>query len=454
MSTSVVPVFLCSCVGGTAVLDRLSSFPSAAAPGELSGGRLAKEPMSAAEAGRAVRDELRPDVDPQLNMATFITTWMEPEADALMAEYANRNTVDGVKPLRTTELSRRCIAALADLWHAPDADAAPGVATGGSSEACMLAGLAMLMQWRARHGTRGARPNLVMGTAVHVCWTKFCAYWGVEARKVPLEGDRFVIDPQAAADLCDENTIGVITVLGTTFDGAYEPVREVCEALDVREERDGIAVPVHVDAASGGMVAPFLEPQLLWDFRLPRVMSINTSGHKYGLVYPGLGWLVWRDAAAVPAALGFEVDYTGGAMASQTLTFTQPAAQIAVQYYQFLRLGQEGYREIMQHCRDLAGLLADGIDELDGLRAVTRGTQLPVVAFTTRDDAPFTVAEVTDQLSRRGWLVPAYTLPPNRTDLTVARLVIRRDFSPALARRLTADLADAVTALRGGRPGR
>ncbi|WP_424186669.1 glutamate decarboxylase [Actinokineospora sp. G85] len=415
--------------------------------------RLPQDSTTAGAAYQAVRDELRPDVRPQLNLATYITTGMEPEAERLMADFLYNNTVDGVQPLHTADLARRCVAALADLWHAPDPDGAVGTSTGGSSEACMLAGLAMLMRWRSRaSGSRG-RPNLVMSTAVHVCWAKFCAYWDVAARQVPVAEGGSGIDPRTAAESCDSDTIGVVTVLGTTYDGFYEPVRQVCAALDRRHARDGVDVPVHVDAASGGMVAPFLDPALVWDFRLPRVSSINTSGHKYGLVAPGLGWLVWRDPSVVPAELGFSTDYTGGRMSTQTLTFTRPVAPVIAQYYQFLRLGAQGYRAVMRRCRDLAQSLAAHLGQFPELRVISSADHLPVVAFTTHDHVGFSVTDLADRLRQRGWLVPTYALPANQADVIVARIVCRNDLSDVLARRLADDIANAVAALRACRGG-
>ncbi|MCG8927712.1 glutamate decarboxylase [Lentzea sp. CC55] len=419
--------------------------------GNSTGWRLPQESTAAGAAYRAVQDELRPDVRPQLNLATFITTGMEPEAERLMADFLYNNTVDGVQPLHTADLAQRCVAALADLWHAPDPDSAVGTSTGGSSEACMLAGLAMLMLWRSRTSGSGGRPNLVMSTAVHVCWAKFCAYWDVEARQIPVREGGSGIDPQTAAEMCDSDTIGVVTVLGTTYDGFYEPVQQVCAALDRRYARDGVDVPVHVDAASGGMVAPFLDPALVWDFRLPRVSSINTSGHKYGLVAPGLGWIVWRDPSVVPAELGFSTDYTGGRMSTQTLSFTRPVAPVVAQYYQFLRLGAEGYRAVMQRCRDLARSLAAHLGQFPELRVISSADHLPVVAFTTHDHAGFSVTDLADRLRQRGWLVPTYALPSGQADVTVARIVCRNDLSDVLARRLADDIATAVTALRADR---
>lgn len=265
--------------------------------------RLSDGPMAADAARQLVHDELMLDGNSRLNLATFVTTWMEPQAGELMALCRDKNMVDKDEYPRTAELERRCVAMLADLWNAPDPSAAVGCSTTGSSEACMLAGMALKRRWARRAGDRypsAARPNLVMGSNVQVCWEKFCNFWEVESRQVPMEGERFHIDPQAAAELCDENTIGVVAVLGSTFDGSYEPVAEVCAALDGLQERTGLDVPVHVDGASGAMIAPFLDPDLLWDFRLPRVASVNTSGHKYGLVYPGVGWALWRSPEALP----------------------------------------------------------------------------------------------------------------------------------------------------------
>lgn len=265
--------------------------------------RLPDSPLPPMSAYQLVHDELMLDGNSRLNLATFVTTWMEPQAGVLLAECRDKNMIDKDEYPRTAELERRCVAMLADLWNAPDPTTAVGCSTTGSSEACMLAGMAFKRRWTKRNADRypaTARPNLVMGVNVQVCWEKFCNFWEVEARLVPMEGDRYHLDPQAAADLCDENTIGVVGVLGSTFDGSYEPIAELCAALDALQERTGLDIPVHVDGASGAMVAPFLDEELVWDFRLPRVSSINTSGHKYGLVYPGVGWALWRSPRNCP----------------------------------------------------------------------------------------------------------------------------------------------------------
>jgi glutamate decarboxylase len=408
--------------------------------------------MAPATAHRLIKDELMLDGNSRLNLATFVTTWMEPEAAALMAESADKNIVDKDEYPRTAELEQRCVAMLADLWNAPDPDAAVGCSTTGSSEACMLAGMALKRRWMHRNADRyaaGARPNLVMGTNVQVCWEKFCNFWEVEARLVPMEGDRFHLGAQQAAEMCDENTIGVVAILGSTMDGSYEPVAEICAALDALEERTGRHVPVHVDAASGGMIAPFLDPELEWDFRLPRVASINTSGHKYGLVYPGVGWALWRDQEALPEELVEHVNYLGGDMPTFALNFSRPGSQVVAQYYNFLRLGYEGFRAVQQAGRDVATHLAEQIEAMGCFRLLTRGDQLPVFAFTTTDDVTeFDVFDVSRRLRESGWLVPAYTFPANRQDLAVLRIVCRNGFSFDLADRLLEDLRNLLPWLR------
>ncbi|MCD0481374.1 glutamate decarboxylase [Streptacidiphilus sp. ASG 303] len=414
--------------------------------------RLPDGPMPPSTAYRLIHDELLLDGNAKLNLATFVTTWMEPQASVLMAECVDKNMVDKDEYPQTAELERRCVAMLADLWHAPDPGAAVGCSTTGSSEACMLAGMALKRRWMHRNADRyaaGARPNLVMGVNVQVCWEKFCTYWEVEPRTAPMEGERFHLDAERAAALCDEDTIGVVAVLGSTFDGSYEPVWDICAALDGLQERTGLDVPVHVDGASGAMVAPFLDEELVWDFRQPRVASINTSGHKYGLVYPGVGWALWRDKEALPEELVFRVNYLGGDMPTFALNFSRPGSEVVAQYYTFLRLGRDGYRAVQQASRDVAGRLARGIEQLGCFRLLTRGDQLPVFAFTTADDVTsFDVFDVSRRLRERGWLVPAYTFPENRTDLSVLRVVCRNGFSEDLADLLLADLGRLVGELR------
>ncbi len=403
--------------------------------------RLPEGGMSASDAYEIVHDELLLDGVARLNLATFVTTWMDQEAELLMAECAAKNMIDKDEYPQTAELERRCVNILASLWHAVDGAAATGCSTTGSSEACMLGGLALLHRWRARTGNGpGGTPNLVMGANVQVCWEKFCRYWDVEARLVPVSAEHTHLTAETAVEHCDENTIGVVAVLGSTFDGTYEPVTEIAAALDRLAAGGGPDIPMHVDGASGGMIAPFLDPDLVWDFRLPRVQSINTSGHKYGLVYPGVGWVVWREPAALPQELVFDVDYLGGHMPTFSLNFSRPGAQVVAQYYTFLRLGFEGYQRVQQASRDTAMWLAQQIGAMDEFELVSKGDELPVFAFRCAKHAAATVYDLSDAVRSRGWLVPAYTMPPAIEDISVLRIVVRNGFSRDLAELLLDDL--------------
>jgi len=401
---------------------------------------------------QVVHDELMLDGNARLNLATFVTTWMEPTAQLLMAECADKNMIDKDEYPRTADLEQRCVRMLADLWHAADPEHAPGCSTTGSSEAGMLAGLAMKRRWQHRRRANGLptdRPNIVMGANVQVCWEKFANYWDVEARLVPMEGERYHLTAESALPHCDENTIGVVAVLGSTFDGSYEPVADICAALDDLQQRTGLDIPVHVDGASGAMIAPFCDPDLAWDFQLPRVVSINTSGHKYGLVYPGVGWVVWRDVEALPDDLVFRVNYLGGEMPTFALNFSRPGAQVVAQYYNFLRLGRNGYTRIQQYCRDVATELAEGIAALGPFRLLTDGSELPVFAFTLAEgETGFSVFDVSAALREQGWLVPAYTFPENRQDLAALRIVVRNGFSHDLAGLLLAAIERVIPRLR------
>src|SRR3954468_1952695 len=353
-----------------------------------------------------VHDELMLDGNARLNVATFVSTWMEPQAEKLMAECLDKNMIDKDEYPQTAELESRCVSILSNLWHAPDATTATGCSTTGSSEAAMLGGLALKRRWQHRRKAEGKaadRPNIVMGINVQVCWEKFANYWDVEMRLVPMEGNRFNLSADEAVKLCDENTIGVVAILGSTFDGSFEPVKEICDALDAFEKETGINVPVHVDGASGAMIAPFLDSELEWDFRLERVASINMSGHKYGLVYPGVGWILWRDAESLPPDLVFWVNYLGDTMPTFALNFSRPGAQVVAQYYNFLRLGFDGYRRVQGYARDVATRLAEQIEELGPFELLTKGDELPVFAFTLREDVTnFSAFDVSNAMRERG----------------------------------------------------
>jgi glutamate decarboxylase len=400
---------------------------------------------------QVVHDELMLDGRSRLNLATFVTTWMEPRAADLIAECLDKNVVDKDEYPQTAELEARCVRMLARLWCASPDEQPVGCSTTGSSEACMLAGIALYRRWRTRRTTAGLasdRPNLVMGANVQVCWEKFCRYWDVEPRLVPVTADATHLTPDAAASHCDENTIGVVAILGSTFDGTYEPVAQISAALDELQAAGGLDVPIHVDAASGGFVAPFLDPDLAWDFRLPRVQSINASGHKYGLVFPGVGWAVWRDQAALPEELIFHVDYLGGDMPTFALNFSRSGAHVIAQYYNLIRLGRDGYQRVQQACRDTARSLAASIAEIDPFELVSDGSELPVLAWRLPAGFDrFSVYDVSAQLRGKGWLVPAYPMPPAIEDMHVLRVVVRNGFGRDLAAHLLGDLRQVTAAL-------
>jgi glutamate decarboxylase len=406
--------------------------------------RLPEQGVLPRTALQIVRDELILDGNARLNLATFVTTWMEPEAELLMSDCSPKNMIDKDEYPQTAELERRCVNILGNLWNAPTHGNAVGCSTTGSSEACMLGGMALLWRWRERRKTDGqttGTPNLVMGSNVQVCWEKFCRYWQVEPRYVPLVPGRYHLGAAEAVAQCDENTIGVVVIMGSTMDGSYEPVSEVNAALDTLHAEEGFDVPIHVDGASGGFVAPFLQPDIEWDFRLPRVSSINTSGHKYGLVYPGVGWVVWRDSECLPEDLIFKVNYLGGEMPTFALNFSRPGAQVAAQYYNFIRLGYAGFKHVQQTCQDIARYMSSEIGKLGPFELLSDGSDLPVFAFKLRDDITgYSVFDISERLRMRGWQVPAYTFPDNLTDMAVMRIVVRNGFSMDLASLLLDDL--------------
>lgn len=412
--------------------------------------------MDARAAYMAVHDELMLDGNARMNLATFVTTWMEPEAERLMAEAFDKNSIDHDEYPSTSRIDARLACMVADLFHAPgidpdDPDSATGVSTIGSSEAVMLCGLAMKWRWRAARKAAGKpadRPVLVLGTNVQVVWEKFCRYFDVEPRYLPVEPGRYVVTPAQVRAAVDEDTIGVVTILGTTFTGEYEDVAGVGRTLDELAAAGGPDVPLHVDAASGGFVAPFLDPDLAWDFRVPRVHSINVSGHKYGLTYPGIGFAVWRGREDLPEELVFHVNYLGGDMPTFTLNFSRPGNQIVGQYYNFLRLGRAGYTRIMTELREQALWLADRIrGSLPAYELISDGSALPVLAMELRAGSPFTVFDVSHELRSFGWQVPAYTMPADAEQVAVLRIVLRHGFSADLTRRFAEDLATVTAKL-------
>lgn len=392
-----------------------------------------------------VHDELMLDGNSRQNLATFCQTWIEDESRRLMDESVDKNMIDKDEYPQTAEIESRCVHIIADLWNSPAAANTLGCSTTGSSEAAMLGGLALKWNWRKKMQAAGKpadRPNLICGP-VQICWHKFARYFDVELREIPLEGDRLIMSPEEVLKRVDENTIGVVPTMGVTFTCDYEPVKAVSDALDQLQ----LDIPIHVDGASGGFLAPFCAPEIEWDFRLPRVHSINASGHKFGLAPLGVGWVIWRDAGNLPEELIFNVNYLGGNMPTFALNFSRPGGQVVAQYYNFLRLGKDGYRRIQTACYDTARYLADEIGKLGPFRILFDGDMkrgIPALSWALREEykgrVNFTLYDLADRLRSRGWQVPAYSMPASREDLVVQRILVRHGVSRDLASLLLDDI--------------
>ena len=403
------------------------------------------------DALQLVSDELMLDGNVRQNLATFCQMWEEFEVFALMALSINKNMIDRDEYPQTAEIERRCVHMMADLWNAPEAANTIGTSAIGSSEACMLAGMAAKWRWRAKRRAAGQptdNPNFVCGP-VQVVWHKFARYWDVEIREVPMAPGRYMMDPASMLERVDENTIMVVPTLGVTYTGAYEPVEEMAKALDKLQADTGLDIDIHVDGASGGFLAPFCAPDVAFDFRLPRVKSISASGHKFGLAPLGAGWVVFRDAAELPEDLIFHVNYLGGDMPVFQINFSRPAGQIVASYYNFLRLGHEGYRRIHQASYEIGQYLAAEIVKTGPFELLcdsNPNTGIPTVTWRIREgeDPGYTLFDLADRLRNRGWQVPAYTLTGAVSDIAVQRILVRLGVSQDMASLLLDDFRDAV----------
>jgi glutamate decarboxylase len=414
--------------------------------------KLPEHGMRSVDAMRLIGEELVLDGIPMRNLATFVTTWMEPEAQRIIAENLHRNFIDHAEYPQTAEIEQRCIRMLADLFNAPGETT--GARTQGSSEAIMLGALSLKWKWRGRREAAGkdtARPNLIFGGDVHVVWEKFCRYFDVEPRIIPLKPDKYTIGPDDVEPHLDENTIGVAAVLGTTFTGHMDDIVGINDLLLRTKEKSGLDIPLHVDAASGGFVWPFLYPHSEWDFRLEQVRSINVSGHKFGLVYPGIGWLVFRERSDLPEDLVFYENYLGKTDATFTLNFSTGSAMVLAQYYNFVRFGQSGYRYIMETMQHNTRHLAERIETCGWFRRIGGDDeeQLPLVAFQLAEDHGFDEFDVASQLAaERGWMVPAYTLPPDASHVKIMRALVKLTLGHSLVSTLADDMDEACQALK------
>ena len=402
-----------------------------------------------------VKDETFPQTQPRLNLATFVTTYMDDYGTKLMNEAVGINYIDETEYPRVAVMCGRCINMVANMWNTPEkGDWKTGAVGIGSSEACMLGGVAAWLRWRERRKAEGKpydKPNLVMSTAYQVVWEKFCQLWQIEMRTVPITHEHPTLDIDAALDMCDENTICIVPIMGVTWTGMNDDVEALNTALDEYNGRTGYNIPIHIDAASGGFILPFLYPEKKWDFRLKWVYSISTSGHKYGLVYPGLGWVVWKDKKYLPKDMSFSVNYLGASISQVGLNFSRPAAQILAQYYNFIHLGVEGYTEIHSNSMDIAKYCHKAIGKMPCFKNYSETLENPLFIWTMDPDyekeAKWTLFDLQDKLMQSGWMVPAYTMPKDIEDMVVMRIVVRQGMSRDMADMLIEDIINAVAEL-------
>jgi glutamate decarboxylase len=410
---------------------------------------MPEEGMPPQAAYQLIHDEMNLDGNPVLNLASFVTTWMEPEADQLIMESIDKNYVDNDEYPQTQKIQQRVVNMLARLFNAPKESQSLGTATIGSSEAIMLGLLAHKWTWRERRKSEGKaynKPNIVMGADVHTVWEKFARYFDVELKLIPLKEELYTITAEDVAEEIDENTIAVGVVIGTTFTGQMDPIKEINDVLlDIKNSK-GLDIPIHVDGASGGFIAPFLYPELEWDFRLEQVRSINVSGHKYGLVYPGIGWIIFKDKIDIPKDLVFNINYLGGNMSNYSLNFSKGSSTIIAQYYNFIRLGFKGYKDIMHNMSENAKYLGDKLSETDKFELINKNVPFPLITVKLKD-ANFTVFQLSDKLREKGWIVPAYTLPENAADVAVMRMVIKENFGRDMVEMLLDDIIEAYNVL-------
>jgi glutamate decarboxylase len=402
-----------------------------------------------------VKDETFPQTQPRLNLATFVTTYMDDYGTRLMNEAVGINYIDETEYPRVAVMCGRCINMVANMWNTPEeGDWKTGAVGIGSSEACMLGGVAAWLRWRERRKKEGKpfdKPNLVMSTAYQVVWEKFCQLWQIEMRTVPITRSNPTLNIEEAIKMCDENTICIVPIAGVTWTGMNDDIEGLDKALEEYNLKTGYEIPIHVDAASGGFILPFLNPDRKWDFRLKWVKSISTSGHKYGLVYPGLGWVIWRDKSYLPADMSFSVNYLGANITQVGLNFSRPAAQILAQYYNFIHLGMDGYREIHSNSMDIAEYCHDKIGRMPCFENYSKTLDNPLFIWRMKPEydkkANWTLFDLQDKLMQKGWMVPAYTMPKNIEDMVVMRIVVRQGMSRDMADMLIGDINDAVAEL-------
>ncbi|OEG09531.1 glutamate decarboxylase [Enterococcus ureasiticus] len=419
---------------------------------------LHKNPVAPEVAYRLIKDQLIDEGNARQNLATFCQTYMDPEVTQLMAETMEKNAIDKSEYPQTAELETSCVNVLADLWNAPDLKRIMGTSTVGSSEACMLGGMAMKFRWRNQAIKRGLdinaqKPNLIISSGYQVCWEKFCVYWDIEMREVPMDNGQLSMNIDKVMDYVDDYTIGVVGILGITYTGKFDDIKALDALAEAYNQTHEHELVIHIDGASGAMFVPFVDPELEWDFRLKNVVSINTSGHKYGLVYPGVGWVLWRDKEYLPEELVFDVSYLGGHMPTMAINFSRSASQIIGQYYNFYRYGFDGYKEIHTRTKEAAVSIANAVEATGLFDIYNDGENLPIVCYTLKEnvDVEWTLYDLADRLQMKGWQVPAYPLPKDLGNQVIQRFVCRADLGQNMADALIRDFAQCVQDLNNAR---
>lgn len=415
--------------------------------------KLMTHPVASSDAKEAILRELTHEGSALLNLATFVQTSMDLNGAELLAETMDKNAIDKTEYPQTTELENRCIDIISDLWHADEKESHVGTSTVGSSEACMLAGMAMKFSWEEKTKNlnldSNKKPNLIISSAYQICWEKFCVYWDVEMRCIPIDETHLSMDMEKAVSEIDDYTIGIVTILGITYTGNYDDIEKLDTLLEHHNKEASNPVRIHVDAASGGLYAPFMEPDLPWDFRLKNVISINTSGHKYGLVYPGIGWVIWKDKQHLPKKMVFEVSYLGGSMPTIAINFSRSGSQIIGQYYNFLHLGFEGFKKVHSLTKTVSDYISQEIDAMGLFKLYSNGKGIPIVCWSLKEieNNKWTLYDLSDQLRMKGWQVPAYPLPKNLDDIVVLRVVCKRFFTLDMAQLFIEDIKKSIVLL-------
>ncbi len=409
-------------------------------------------------ASALIQDLLLDEGKARMNLATFCQTYMDSEAIKLMSETLEKNAIDKSEYPQTAQIEQRCINIIANLWNTPKDLSHIGTSTVGSSEACMLAGMAMKFRWRNHATARGIdvskkKPNLIISSGMQVCWEKFCVYWDIEVREIPMTKENMSLNIEKAIDAIDDFTIGIVGIMGITYTGKFDDIQKLDAAVSEFNKTSAYKIPIHIDGASGAMFTPFINPELLWDFRLENVVSISTSGHKYGLVYPGIGWIIWKDKEYLPKELVFDVSYLGGTLPTIAINFSRSASQIIGQYYTFIRYGFDGFKKIHNHSKEIALYLSDELEKTGYFEIINDGGNLPIVCYTIKKEKSvnWSLYDLADRLLMKGWQVPAYPLPNALSSEIIQRFVCRSDLGKELASQLVLDIHEGINYLENAR---